>query len=194
MYLIAGLGNPGKKYNNTWHNLGFNVVDKFVANLGGSFKAGKGEYIFFSGFVNFNKVYMIKPTTYMNNSGRAIVKALDYFKIPPENLLVVYDDIHLEAGRLRFREKGSAGGHNGIKSIISYLKTQNFNRLRVGFKTDIMESILKNDGSKLPDLVLSKMPSSIQSIISKSIDNGIEGIEFFMKNGIEKTMNFYNSK
>src|SRR5207237_1209126 len=128
MKLIAGLGNPGKEYENTRHNLGFWVIDNFAWKLGVELKKSK-----FCGLYYQEKDFiLLKPQTYMNNSGECIVAFLNYFAIPVNNLLVIYDDIALPVGEFRYRLQGSAGGHNGVKNIIDLLKTKHFKRLRVG--------------------------------------------------------------
>ena len=133
MFIIAGLGNPGKRYENTRHNVGFDAIDELVDRYripgsGVSHKAMVGK-----GIMEGQKVLLAKPLTYMNLSGEAIRGLVDYYKIDPETeLLVIYDDISLEPGNIRIRKKGRAGGHNGIKSIIAQLGTQNFQRIRIG--------------------------------------------------------------
>ncbi|MBN1967748.1 MAG: aminoacyl-tRNA hydrolase [Candidatus Delongbacteria bacterium] len=193
MFVIVGLGNPGKKYEYTWHNLGFMVVDKFAQEHGISFKAGKGEFVSGSGFICSNKITIIKPTTYMNNSGRAVIQALKYTESDISDLLIVYDDIHIDFGTLRFRENGSAGGHNGVKSIIANLNSQNFNRLRLGFKTEQINFVLEKNPEILPDIVLSKIPNALKEEVHLQIDRAVDGIIHLIEKGMTRTMNYYNT-
>ena len=132
MFLIAGLGNPGKEYENTRHNAGFMVLDALADKLGADISEKKHKALCGKAVIGGQKVILLKPQTYMNSSGESIRAAADYYKVDPEDILVVYDDISLAPGQLRIRAKGSAGGHNGIKSIIAHLGTQEFPRVRVG--------------------------------------------------------------
>lgn len=131
--LIVGLGNPGSKYHETKHNVGFMVLDKIVKDLNISFtedKIFKAEVA--STFLYQEKVYFVKPTTFMNNSGQAVKALLTYYNLDIEDLLIIYDDLDMEVGKIRFRQKGSAGGHNGIKSIIAHIGSQEFDRVKIG--------------------------------------------------------------
>ena len=132
MYVIAGLGNPGREYEGTRHNVGFMTLDALADkyNIDVREKAFKG--LIGKGVIEGNKVILVKPQTYMNNSGEAVAPAAKFYKVPPEHILVVSDEIHLQPGRLRIRTKGSAGGHNGLKSIIACLGTDAFPRIRIG--------------------------------------------------------------
>lgn len=132
MKLIVGLGNIGSRYDKTRHNTGFMVVDQFAAEHGLSFNKEKFDAQLADGMVAGEKVLVAKPTTYMNESGRAVRQIVDFYDLDLDDIIVVYDDMDLDCGRLRLRQKGSAGGHNGIKSLIAHLGTQNFGRLRVG--------------------------------------------------------------
>lgn len=194
MQVIIGLGNPGSRYTDTWHNLGYISVDRFAQKHGLLFKAGKGKFYAASGFFNSKKILLVKPTTYMNLSGTAVSEILNYFEVGVSDILVVYDDINISLGTIRMRKSGTAGGHNGIKSIIGSLDTLDFARLRIGFKTDQISSILANNPAVLPDLVLAKIPSVLHEDILISIDRSVEAIEFFLENGIDRAMNTYNEK
>ena len=132
MFLIAGLGNPGKEYENTRHNAGFMVLDALADKLGADISEKKHKALCGKAVIGGQKLILLKPQTYMNSSGESIRAAADYYKVDPEDILVVYDDISLAPGQLRIRAEGSAGGHNGIKSIIAHLGTQEFPRVRVG--------------------------------------------------------------
>lgn len=194
MQVIIGLGNPGSRYTDTWHNLGYISVDRFAQKHGLLFKAGKGKFYTASGFFNSKKILLVKPTTYMNLSGSAVSEIINYFEVGISDILVVYDDINISLGTIRMRKSGTAGGHNGIKSIIGSLDTLDFARLRIGFKTDQISSILANNPAVLPDLVLAKIPSVLHEDILISIDRSVEAIEFFLDNGIDRAMNTYNEK
>jgi peptidyl-tRNA hydrolase, PTH1 family len=194
LQVIIGLGNPGSRYTDTWHNLGYISVDRFAEKHGLLFKAGKGKFYAASGFFNSKKILLVKPTTYMNLSGQAVSEIMNYFEAGIEDIIVVYDDINLNLGTIRLRKAGTAGGHNGIKSIIGSLDTLDFARLRIGFKTDQISSILANNPAVLPDLVLAKIPSALHDEILVAIDRSVEAIEFFLENGIDRAMNMYNEK
>lgn len=183
MKLIAGLGNPGKEYENTRHNLGFWIVDKLAQKLGIELKKKK-----FNGLYSQTSEYiLLQPQTYMNNSGECITDFLNYFQISPDNLLVVYDDIALPLGGFRYRLQGSAGGHNGIKSIIEKLGSKNFKRLRVGIGYEF--------NFTLQEWVLGKFRRSEKKVIETilptlltSLEKWIGGTKF------EKIMSEYNRK
>ncbi len=182
MKLIVGLGNPGKKYSDSKHNIGFMVLDTFA-------KANKINYKksirFISEIAVLNECILLKPKTYMNNSGLAIRKVCDFYKIPSEDVLVVFDDLNLPFAKLRLRRTGSAGGHNGIKSLIAHLGTEDFNRLRVG--------IGRNDNKEMKDDVLSNFSKSEMKILNELQTEICSIIEEFIKdNDFEKIMNKYN--
>ena len=132
MFVIAGLGNPGKEYAGTRHNVGFGALDELADKYRISVDTGKHKALIGKGIIEGEKVILVKPLTYMNLSGDSLREVLDYYKLPPERLLVIYDDINLDVGQLRIREKGSAGGHNGMKSIIARVGSDAFPRIRVG--------------------------------------------------------------
>ncbi len=132
MKLIVGLGNIGREYDETRHNAGFMTVDRFAEKHAFEFNKQKFDAMIADGIINGEKVILAKPTTYMNESGRSVRQIVDFYKLDPEDVLIVHDDMDLATGRLRLRQKGSAGGHNGIKSIIAHLGTEKFKRLRIG--------------------------------------------------------------
>ena len=185
MKLVAGLGNIGEKYTWTRHNVGFMVVDKWAIQNDITFKENKK---LLCNLVKFKKgsedIIIIKPTTYMNLSGDAISSVMSYYKIAVEDLLVVYDDLSIELGKIRFRPDGSDGGHNGIKSIIKSLGTANFARLKVGI------------GPQPPipaeDFVLQNFYKSQLDQLKPVLKTAVEGIEFYLDEGMQKTQNFYN--
>jgi len=194
LQVIIGLGNPGSRYTDTWHNLGYISLDRFAQKHGFLFKAGKGKYYTASGFFDSKKILLVKPTTYMNLSGTAVAEILSYFEVGVNDILVVYDDINLDLGNIRLRKSGSAGGHNGIKSIIASLETSDFARLRIGFKTEQISAILSSNPAVLPDLVLAKIPSVLHEDILASVDKSIDAIEYILENGFDRAMNKFNEK
>lgn len=185
MNLITGLGNIGAKYTFTRHNAGFMVVDSLALNNSETFKENtKLKSLITKIRLNGEDTLLVKPTTYMNLSGEAIRAVIDYYKIPVENTLVVYDDLSLDLGKIRFRASGSDGGHNGIKSIIQHLGTNKFARLKIGIgpQPGIPSEafVLQNFGNDELD--------KLKTVINKST----EAIEYYFTNGIEKTQNSYN--
>lgn len=188
MYIIAGLGNPGKEYENTRHNAGFNVIDALAEkyNIGVSEKAHKA--LVGKGYIEGTKVILVKPQTYMNNSGESLREITDYYKVDPENeLIVIYDDISLNVGMLRIRDKGSAGGHNGIKSIISHLGTQTFLRIKVGVGDKIPEM-------DLADHVLGHFSKEDKEVMKGSFEKARDAVVMLLSGDVEKAMNVYNRK
>tara|TARA_B100000945_G_C20406945_1_gene610545 strand:+ start:1730 stop:2299 length:570 start_codon:yes stop_codon:yes gene_type:complete len=183
MIYLIGLGNPGKNYSKTKHNFGFWVIDKIAKKYSISFKSGKGKYL----FAKEEKLICIKPTTYMNNSGLAVLDIMNFYKENPKNILVVYDDIDLSLGRIKFKKDGGSGGHKGIESIIYHLKTEEFNRLRIGIATsEIMRPSER--------YVLSPFNKKDISLKNQMIEKACDGINYFLKNNITDTMNKYNEK
>lgn len=173
--LIVGLGNPGSKYQETKHNVGFMTVDKIVKSLNISFtenKVFKAEEA--NTFINGEKVYFIKPTTFMNASGLAVRAFLAYYNLTPNDLLVIYDDLDMEVGKIRFRQKGSAGGHNGIKSIIKELGTQEFDRVKIGIgRPQAKMSVVHH--------VLGKFDKDDYITILKTIDKVDEAVKYYLQ-------------
>ena len=187
--LIVGLGNPGNKYAQTRHNVGFDLVDFLAARWRISLSNSKQfQGIYGEGNGGHNaKIRLLKPQTFMNLSGQSVRAAVDWFKLPPESVLIVYDDLDLPLGKIRLRLSGSAGGHNGMKSIISHLGTQNFPRVRIG--------IGKSSGEKdTISHVLGKFAQSEVPIVGDVIYLVNDAIELGLKQGIEKSMSLYNSK
>ena len=187
MILIAGLGNPGKEYENTRHNAGFLVLDTLAQKLGADLSERKHRALCGKAVIGGQKVILLKPQTYMNSSGESIRAAADYYKVPPEDILVVYDDISLAPGQLRIRAKGSAGGHNGIKSIIAHLGTQEFPRLKVG----IGEKPPRMD---LADYVLGHFSSGEKKIMEEAAKEAADAICEIVNVGIEQAMNDHNRR
>ena len=187
MILIAGLGNPGKEYENTRHNAGFLVLDTLAQKLGADLSERKHRALCGKAVIGGQKVILLKPQTYMNSSGESIRAAADYYKVPPEDILVVYDDISLAPGQLRIRAKGSAGGHNGIKSIIAHLGTQEFPRVKVG----IGEKPPRMD---LADYVLGHFSSGEKKIMEEAAKEAADAICEIVNVGIEQAMNDHNRR
>ena len=187
MILIAGLGNPGKEYENTRHNAGFLVLDTLAQKLGADLSERKHRALCGKAVIGGQKVILLKPQTYMNSIGESIRAAADFYKVPPEDILVVYDDISLAPGQLRIRAKGSAGGHNGIKSIIAHLGTQEFPRVKVG----IGEKPPRMD---LADYVLGHFSSGEKKIMEEAAKEAADAICEIVNVGIEQAMNDHNRR
>ncbi len=168
MKLIVGLGNPGKEYENTYHNIGFMALDKLAKKLGISINKSKFNSIYGQGKYNDEIVFLIKPLTYMNLSGNAVSQFARFYKVSPQDIIVFCDDIDLEKGVSRYREHGSGGTHNGLKSIVYSLSSENFKRIKIGAGND--KSI------DLKDYVLSKIDENSLVLINKAIDEGIEKV------------------
>ena len=187
MYIIAGLGNPSKEYEKTRHNAGFDTIDLLAEKLGIDLTEKKHRAYFGKGMIGTEKVLLLKPQTFMNNSGESLRDAADFYKVEPEQILVIYDDISLEPGQLRIRMKGSAGGHNGIKSIIAHLKTQDFPRIKIGVGA-------KPERMDLADYVLSRFSPAEREKMEESFREGAEAVITFLKDGKDAAMNQYNRK
>lgn len=183
MFLIVGLGNPGREYENTRHNIGFAAMDVLAEkyNIDINRSKFKGEYG--EGFINGNKVILLKPYTFMNLSGESVREAIDFYKLTEEQVLIIYDDISLELGRLRIREKGSAGGHNGIKSIINHMGTDVFTRIKIGVGAP------KGD---LVNHVLGKFSKDEVNILKQTLDAVTEATADIIDNGAKDAMNNFN--
>jgi PTH1 family peptidyl-tRNA hydrolase len=187
MYIIAGLGNPTDKYRGTRHNVGFDVIDEIAKKHGISMEVLKHKALCGKGIIAGQKVLLMKPQTFMNNSGEALREAVDFYKVDKESeVLIIYDDITLAEGRLRIRSKGSAGGHNGIKSIIAHLGTEKFARIRVG----IGEKPAKMD---LADYVLGRFTTEQRVEVEKGIKNASDALQLLLEQDINAAMNKYNA-
>ena len=181
MTVLVGLGNPGRNYSDTKHNFGFWVLDKFAEKRSLKFQAGKGDYL----LVKSNDIALVKPTTYMNNSGMAVADYCRYFQNTPEELLVVYDDIDLPLGTLRFKPNGGSGGHKGMESIIYQLESEDFNRLRIGISAE-------NEMGPSERYVLSPFPKDWKEKINEMIEKACDGIDYFLTHNMKETMNKFN--
>lgn len=186
MFVIAGLGNPGKKYENTRHNMGFLVIDRLAEKNDIKVNKIKHKSLVGDGFISGRKSLLVKPQTYMNLSGEAVREVMDYYDVDTEDLIVIYDDFDIELGSIRIRKKGSAGSHNGMKSIIYQLQSQDFPRVRIG--------IGKSGSADWKDFVLGRMNREEQKIIDDAVENAANAIMCILEKGIDKAMNEYNIK
>ena len=186
MYIIAGLGNPGREYENTRHNAGFASLDALAKRHGIELTTRKFQALAGSGYIDGQKVLLVKPQTYMNLSGESLRAACEFFKVDPEEgLIVIYDDISLAPGQLRVRKKGSAGGHNGIKNIIAQLGTQNFLRVKVGVGE-------KPAGWDLADYVLGGFSKEDEALVKEACEHAAEAAAEILTDGPDKAMNDFN--
>ena len=185
-WLIVGLGNPGKEYEKTRHNAGFRAIDILADKLGCKIDKGKFQGVY--GQANFagTKVYLLKPLTYMNLSGRSVVQLSTYFHVPPQKIIVLFDDISLEPGRLRVRADGSAGGHNGIKSIIAELGSQDFPRVKIGVGGKA------HPEQDLADHVLSIFSASEEKALVSALDRAADAALCIIDHGVPETANRFN--
>ena len=186
MKLIVGLGNPGKEYDMTRHNTGFYCLDVLSDEMNQSIDKEKFKGLYTKFKYKGEDVILLKPQTYMNNSGESVAAVMQFFKIPVEDLLVIYDDMDMPTGKLRLREKGSAGGHNGIKSIISHIGTQEFDRIRIGIGKDKLIPVV--------DWVLGKFPQEQQEDLNHALEQAAKAAKFSIKHSFSDTMNRYNKK
>ncbi len=185
MKLIVGLGNPGQKYSETRHNVGFQVIATLAERNGVKSTFRKHEALLGKGTIAGEKVILAQPLTYMNNSGRAVVKLLSEYNIKSENLLVIYDDIDLPTGEIRIKLKGRSGGHRGLKSIIDQLGTNEFPRIRIGIDHP-------GDREEVVNYVLERFSRAERKEIDAAIDSVIEALELIISDGFEQAMNKYN--
>lgn len=185
MFLIVGLGNPEEDYSKTRHNMGFNVINKLAEEYKIEISKKKFDGLVGEGFIENNKVILLKPQTFMNLSGKSIIQVVNFYKIPMENIIVIYDDIDTDIGSIRIRKKGSAGTHNGMKSVINELQTEEFARIRVGighpkFKQDMI------------NYVIGAIPEDEVKILDEGTTKGKEALISIMKDGIDIAMNKFN--
>ena len=188
MYLIVGLGNPGKQYDMTRHNIGFHTIDYIADECGAKLNKLKFKAVYGEAAIGGEKVYLVKPQTYMNLSGDSVYEMSKFYKIPPENIIVINDDISLDTGRIRVRGKGSAGGHNGLKSIIYRLGSDTFPRVKMGVGAPTHEDY------DLADFVLGRFTKEEIPVMEKAIIKAHTAVEEIIKNGVEAAMNKCNAK
>lgn len=187
LFVVIGLGNPGKDYSKTRHNVGFDTIDLLGDRNNIQINKIKFKSVVGEGFIHGEKVLLVKPQTYMNNSGEAIREIYNFYKLPIENMIVIVDDIDIGFSQIRIKRKGSAGSHNGLKSIISLLKDDGFPRIKIGIGK-------KNQGEDLANFVLNRFPKEERKDIEESILRAAEAVETVIKSGIEDAMNQYNKK
>ena len=188
MYIIVGLGNPGRDYTNTRHNIGFDVIDTLADVAGISVIEKKHKAIIGKGVLDGQKVILVKPQTYMNLSGESVRDIIDYYKVDEEQeLIVVSDDTSLDVGSIRIRKKGSAGGHNGLKNIIAHLGHDTFMRIKMGVGE-------KPKGYDLADYVLGHFSSGERKLMDEAAKTAVEAIRMMMAGDVDKAMNQFNRK
>lgn len=185
MYVIAGLGNPGKKYENTRHNIGFITLDFLAERHDIKINKIKHKALVGEGRISGQKVLLVKPQTYMNLSGESLREVMDYYKVDMEDMIVIYDDIDLPAGSVRIRKKGSAGTHNGMRSIVQHLGTD-FPRIRMGIGNDAKGNLV--------DFVLGGFSKEDREVLEPAVERAALSVECYVEEGIEKAMNKYNIK
>lgn len=188
MYIIAGLGNPGKQYEGTRHNIGWQVIDELAEKYNIRVAEGKFKGLIGKGIIGGEKVILVKPLTFMNLSGECISEVVNFFKIDErEEMIIVADDISLDVGQIRIRKRGSAGGHNGLKNMIAHLGHDEFIRIKMGVGD-------KPSGYDLADYVLGHFSKEEQKILAESRERAVLAIETIMNDGVYKAMNLYNTK
>ncbi len=187
MYIIIGLGNPTDKYQATRHNIGWDAITRLSDDYRIPLDSKKHKAICGTGYIEGQKVILAQPLTYMNLSGESVRELVDFYKVTPQEIIVIYDDISLDVGQLRIRKKGSAGGHNGIKSIISHLGTDEFLRIKIGVGD-------KPKDWDLADYVLSRFAKEEQAAIREALKDASDACRMMLTEGIEPAMNLYNRK
>ncbi len=183
--MIIGLGNPGAKYAGTRHNIGFDAVTAISDRFDIPVKTKEWKGLTGKGRIGGCRVLLVQPQTFMNNSGECVRALMDFYKIPAEDVIILYDDVSLAPGKLRVRGKGSAGGHNGIKSIIAHMGTDTFERVRIGVGE-------KPEGWDLADYVLGRFPKEEEPVMREALKHAVEAVESLIEDGLEATMNRFN--
>ena len=184
-WLIVGLGNPGKRYDRTWHNAGRMAVETLSLRHGISIKRRRFRGLTGDGVIHGKKVRLLLPNTYMNLSGESVIRAMTFEKIAPERIIVVYDDFDLSLGRIRIRTQGSAGSHNGMKSLLQHIKSDRFPRIRIGIGPPVGDVI---------QFVLSKIPESKEEALTWAIDDACEAIELLIDDRLQEAQERFNKK
>ena len=185
MYIIIGLGNPEPEYSNTRHNMGFDVINKLANESDISLNRTKFNAIYGTGIIENEKVILIKPQTFMNNSGESVKDFIDFYKEPLEKVMVIYDDMDTDIGTIRIRAKGGPGSHNGMKSMVNCLNSENFSRIRVGIGRP------SGEYDRI-DYVIGQISEEEKKVLEQGQDEAVQAIKFWIKNGIDNTMNKYN--
>lgn len=187
MFVIVGLGNPGKDYTNTRHNIGFDTIDLLAKRNSININKIKFKSVYGEGTIGSEKVLLVKPQTYMNNSGITVRDIYNFYKVPIENVIIIVDDIDIDFSRVRIKGKGSAGSHNGLKSIIQLLGRDDFPRVKVGIGS-------KKENQDLANFVLSRFSKDEREIIEGSILTAAESVETIIKHSLDQAMNEFNTK
>lgn len=185
MYLIIGLGNPEEEYSKTRHNMGFNAINKIAEQYGLKINKNKFQGLYESAIIEGQKVILIKPQTYMNLSGECVKQFVDFYKIQKEEILVIYDDMDIKPGKIKIRKKGGPGGHNGMKSIIKMLGTEELSRIRVGIGRP------EHNGDEI-NYVIGAIPEEEIPKLNEGVENAKEAVIEVLKNGIDSAMNKLN--
>lgn len=185
MYVVVGLGNPGKQYDKTRHNVGFDVIDILAEEYGISVSKIKHKALIGEGRVGSEKVLLVKPQTYMNLSGETLIDIYNYYKVDMENIIVIYDDIDLDVGKIRIRKKGSGGTHNGMRSITKCLGSTDFPRVRVGVSKP-------RPGQDLADFVLSRFRKEEADDVQLGLEKAAKSVDVMIRENIDLAMNKYN--
>ena len=185
MYLIVGLGNPEEEYARTRHNMGFDVINKLAEKLNIKINKSKFKSLYGTGIINGDKIILVKPQTYMNLSGEAVRDFKNFYKVNTENIIIIYDDLDINPGLIKIRKKGGPGTHNGMKSVIHEIQTEDFPRIRVG----IGNPEHKNE---LLKYILSKIPEEDYKVLENAINNATSAIEEIIENDLDSAMNKYN--
>ena len=184
-YIVVGLGNPGAKYNNTRHNIGFETLDYIAGKNNVSVTKAKFSALYGVWETQGKKVMLLKPQTFMNLSGDAVVQAAEFYKVPAQNIIVIFDDVSLDVGKMRIRQKGSAGGHNGIKSIISHIG-QEFPRIKMGVGQK------PHPDYDLADWVLGRFTDSDKKLLCDRYEDAMQAVQLMISGDCQKAMNLYN--
>ena len=185
MHLVVGLGNPEGEYSNTRHNMGFDVINHLSHKLNINVSKEKFNGIYGDGIINKEKIILLKPQTYMNLSGESIIKYKEFYKIPSENIIVIYDDIDVEIGKIKIRKKGGPGTHNGMKSVVEELQTEDFPRIRVGIGKPAFKEMMIA-------YVLQKLQGEEKEVLDKATKTAADAVYDIINYGIDKAMNIYN--
>lgn len=185
MYLIIGLGNPEEEYSKTRHNMGFNTINKIAKKYNIEINKNKFQGLYENAIIEGKKVILVKPQTYMNLSGNCVKEIADFYKVSPKEILVIYDDMDIEPGKIKIRKKGSSGGHNGMKSIIQMIGTEEFPRIRIGIGRP------KHNGDEI-NYVIGAIPEEEKTKLNEGVEKAKDAVIEILKNGIDSAMNKLN--
>lgn len=184
-YIIIGLGNPGSKYENTRHNVGFNTIDMLSSKHGIKVSKLKHKALIGDGVIEGERVVLVKPQTFMNLSGESVRDIIDWYKVPLKNTILIYDDVDLAIGKIRLRSKGSSGTHNGMRSVLYHIQSEDFPRIRIGIGRP-------PEGWDLADFVLGRFNDDDRKSVNESIEKAADAVSLIVKAGVEAAMNSYN--